>query len=71
MSEDQASVRPGMQVVRGVPDELELAALVAGLAAGEHAPSDDDGADLSGHWADRSRGLRGNPPATAWRWSLR
>lgn len=63
--------RPGMQVVRGLPDDVELAALVAGLASGEVAPADDDDAGLSGHWADRSRGLRGTPPATAWRWSLR
>lgn len=65
-----------VQVVRGTPDDIELAALVAGLAAA--AAGSDDAADPvpRGAWTDRSRGLRGRraaptPGPDAWRWSLR
>ena len=64
-----------VHVVRGAPDDVELAALVAGLAAVQVA---DDGApDLPrSAWANRARGMRGPRPAAhpgpdAWRWSLR
>ncbi|MDM8086164.1 acyl-CoA carboxylase epsilon subunit [Cellulomonas cellasea] len=70
---------PHVHVVRGEPDEAELAALVAGLAAArsqdahESHPG-DDGLPVSA-WADRSRTLRGAGRAPApgpdgWRWSL-
>jgi Acyl-CoA carboxylase epsilon subunit len=67
--------RAHVHVVRGTPDDVELAALVAGLAAVTVA-DDDPEHGPRGAWTDRARGLRG--PATrpsagpdAWRWSLR
>jgi len=74
-----------LRVVRGAPDDLEVAALVAGLAAAaaaSHVP--DDVAPLP-EWTNRSRSLRGTGAgvtaksfggrsgrhnADAWRWSL-
>ena len=70
---------PHVQVVRGVPDDVELAALVAGLvAAGGPAAAheDDDGTARTARarWQAPGR-LRGTAPALrgpdAWRWSLR
>ncbi|MFC8192110.1 acyl-CoA carboxylase epsilon subunit [Cellulomonas sp. NPDC057328] len=72
-----------VQVVRGTPDDVELAALVAGLVAaasghdgadGAHAHDRDD-ADRAARarWTAPGR-LRGTVPpvrgADAWRWSL-
>jgi hypothetical protein len=65
-----------VHVVRGTPDDVELAALVAGLAA---VAVDDDTPDADAPrsaWADRARGLQGTPSVPlpgpdAWRWSLR
>jgi len=66
-----------VQVVRGTPNDVELAALVAGLlAAGsdeqQHA---DAGARPTSAWNDRHRSVRGGgvprPGPDAWRWSLR
>jgi len=64
-----------VHVVRGTPDDVELAALVAGLAA---VAATDDAAPQPPRsaWSDRSRTLRspGVPPGPApdaWRWSLR
>lgn len=67
-----------VQVVRGAPDEVELAALVAGLVAASA------GADAADHWSDggeqrsawvaRRHGVRPSgwrPAPDAWRWSLR
>ncbi len=77
---------PSVRVVRGTPDEIEVAALVAGLAAaaaGEGLP--DDVAPVE-EWTNHARGLRGagdgataksfggrsgRHNADAWRWSLR
>ena len=69
-----------MQVVRGTPDDLELAALVAGLmaAASERARL----AEERGPTRSRRRGPTGaarcaaaasalRPGPDAWRWSLR
>jgi len=77
MSADDAAAP--LQVVRGTPDEVELAALVAGImaaasAASEHAPHAP--ATAAGDaWSDRRRQLRPAPGPTpgpdAWRWSLR
>ncbi|WP_028047459.1 acyl-CoA carboxylase subunit epsilon [Cellulomonas sp. URHE0023] len=69
-----------MQVVRGTPDDVELAALVAGLmaAASDRARNAQGNADaVSAPWADRRRTMRGvrgdalRPGPDAWRWSLR
>ncbi|GGM25413.1 acyl-CoA carboxylase epsilon subunit [Promicromonospora citrea] len=76
---------PQVRVVRGRPDDVEVAALVAGLAAvAAGGPEPEDAAPLD-EWTNRARSLRGNAPATAksfggragrhnadaWRWSLR
>jgi len=78
-------VSPQVRVVRGDPDDVEVAALVAGLAAVAAAgPEPDDAAPLD-EWVNHSRALRGNGASTAknfggrsgrhnadaWRWSLR
>jgi hypothetical protein len=76
---------PEVRVVRGEPDDVEVAALVAGLAAVAAAgPAPVDAAPLD-EWINHARSLRGNGAATAknfggrsgrhnadaWRWSLR
>ncbi len=72
---DEPADAPHVQVVRGAPDDVELAALVAGLAA--VAVDDEPGGRPGGSaWTDRSRRLRGAagtpvPGPDAWRWSLR
>ncbi|MEP7763389.1 acyl-CoA carboxylase epsilon subunit [Sanguibacter sp. 25GB23B1] len=62
-----------VRVVRGAPDDMELAALVAGLVAAAsgtlHAEE-----PVRSAWSDRSRslpGVRATPSRDAWRWSLR
>ncbi len=76
MTEDADSRPAHVHVVRGEPDDVELAALVAGLAAVRIA--DDAGHDATPRsaWTDRSHGMRGprsapRPGPDAWRWSLR
>jgi hypothetical protein len=82
---DATSSGRELRVVRGAPDDLEVAALVAGLAAAaasSHQP--DDEAPVP-EWTNRSRGLRGTGAgatattfggrsgrhnADSWRWSL-
>jgi hypothetical protein len=74
----EAAAPPHVQVVRGTPDDVELAALVAGLVAAS-APGDDDGVEDAlprAGWADRARTLPGARGAwrtgpDAWRRSLR
>ncbi|MFF1529767.1 acyl-CoA carboxylase epsilon subunit [Cellulomonas sp. NPDC058312] len=69
---------PHVQVVRGTPDDVELAALVAGLVAAS-GPADDDAADDAeprAAWSDRARTVPGagatwRPGPDAWRSSLR
>jgi hypothetical protein len=59
--------RAHVQVVRGTPDDVELAALVAGLVAAT-APDDDDqpdDGDAPAAWTDRGRTLPG--AAASWR----
>jgi hypothetical protein len=70
-----------VQVVRGTPDEVELAALVAGIVAAVSDGAAEDGhegAPAAGRpaWADpaRDRARSGGTWRTgpdAWRWSLR
>ena len=50
--------RPALRVVRGTPDDVELAALVAVLAARGGAAPGDPPARQAGGWSDRSRTLR-------------
>lgn len=61
-----------VHVVRGAPDEVELAALVAGLVATAHP--DDEAPAPATEWASRRRILPRRPaPAPgpdSWRWSL-
>jgi hypothetical protein len=73
------------RVVRGEPDDVEVAALVAGLAAVSASGDEPDDAAPVDEWTNRARSLRGNGAATArsfggragrhnadsWRWSLR
>ena len=72
---------PEVSVVRGEPDDVELAALVAGLAVGlapGPAPAEEKG---EGPDVARARWRRAARPGTvhgavtpgpdAWRWSLR
>lgn len=72
-------ITAGMRVVRGAPDDAELAALVAGMVAMAQAGDEEDepGAPTSA-WMDRSRTLRGRRllgplgrGPVAWRTSLR
>lgn len=71
----QGEVPAGLvRVLRGAPDEVELAALVAGIVA---ARADDGAAEreenLSSVWGDHGRrlGLPARPGGAAWRWSAR
>ncbi|MDR2723270.1 MAG: hypothetical protein LBB54_06055 [Cellulomonadaceae bacterium] len=78
---------PALTIVKGAPDDLEVAALVAGLAAvaANQADPFNDVAPIPA-WTDRARGLHRNAQtataksfggrngrhnADAWRWSLR
>ncbi|NCT91088.1 acyl-CoA carboxylase subunit epsilon [Cellulomonas sp. APG4] len=68
---------PDVRVVRGEPDEVELAALVAGLAArGSHPPgadrSDEPGPRAGRRWrgALHPAARVPAPGPDAWRWSL-
>ena len=87
MSEQQpVGATPSVRVVRGAPDELEVAALVAGLAAAAAAGDAPDAVAHGGEWPIRARVVRGTGGGAAaksfggragrhnadsWRWSLR
>jgi hypothetical protein len=68
-----------VHVVRGEPDDVELAALVAGLAAAVGSEAEELAAPAHSAWTDRARAMRTRiGPRTpiaagpgAWRWSLR
>jgi len=66
-----------LKVVRGTPDEEELAALVAGFVAITLARDEDAPGAPTSAWMDRSRTLRGSRVGvlgrgpSAWRHSLR
>ncbi|ROS76975.1 acyl-CoA carboxylase epsilon subunit [Cellulomonas sp. PhB143] len=75
-----------LRIVRGSPDEIEVAALVAGLSAALAAGDAPADAAPVEEWTNRARGLRGTGGgatarsfggragrhnADAWRWSLR
>ncbi|WP_448071360.1 acyl-CoA carboxylase subunit epsilon [Georgenia yuyongxinii] len=69
---------PAVRVVRGRPDEVELAALVAGIVAARGRADElgglpDEAAEsVRSRWSDRARvlGMPAAPDAGAWRWSL-
>lgn len=67
-----AAALPGIKVVKGRPDEEELAALVASLVSAQaaNAASQDDGRSTS-IWGDPRRrwGVPTTPSRAAWRWS--
>jgi hypothetical protein len=78
-------VTPQVRVVRGQPDDVEVAALVAGLAAVTSASGLPDDAAPVDEWTNHARTVRGNGAgvtaksfggrwgrhnADAWRWSL-
>lgn len=62
-----------MRVVRGAPDDLEVAALVAGLVAVASSGADTHvEPPQPGQWTRRSRPRAGLPTGgDSWRWSLR
>ena len=67
---------PDVRVVRGAPDDDELAALVAGLAAST-PPEEHPHEALTESWTERRRWREGartltnplTPGPDAWRWS--
>ena len=77
--DDVAAAAAAVKIVRGTPDDEELAALVAGMVAVASAVADDQDEPLArSAWMDRSRTLRGRRIVTplgrgplAWRNSLR
>lgn len=77
--EDVATAAAAVRIVRGSPDEAELAALVAGMVAVASAAAADEEEPLArSAWMDRSRTMRGAKAAgplsrgpLAWRTSLR
>ncbi|GAA2727096.1 acyl-CoA carboxylase epsilon subunit [Cellulomonas aerilata] len=73
---DEPQGLPHVHVVRGEPDDVELAALVAGLAAAGQVTDDPAPETPRSAWRDRAHGMRGpssaaRPGPDAWRWSLR
>lgn len=64
-----------VRIVSGHPDDVELAALVAGLASSLGQAEDDQlDPDAGEQWSERSRLLRGASAPRGrdtWRWSLR
>lgn len=71
-----ASSPAHVQVVRGTPDDVELAALVAGLVAAAGGEPDGPHEPARAAWADRARTVPGagatwRTGPDAWRHSLR
>jgi hypothetical protein len=71
---------PDVRVVRGEPDDAELAALVAGLAAGRSSGHEVVATEVARReetarrrWRDAAQRLTDplTPGADAWRWSAR
>ena len=65
---------PTLRVVRGTPDDAELAAVVAVLLAlpaghGDGAPPADDAGAPVGAWADPSVAVRSTPPSGPGAWA--
>lgn len=78
-ADDVSAAAASMRVVRGTPDDAELAALVAGMVAVASAGDDDqDPGAPTAAWMDRTRTLRNSHTGlplgrgeSAWRHSLR
>ncbi len=66
MSATESLERPVLHVVRGTPDDLELAALVAVVSAAAVGPDDPAPATRSA-WCDPRRSVRSTLPAGGWR----
>ncbi|WNM28062.1 acyl-CoA carboxylase subunit epsilon [Demequina capsici] len=77
--DDMLQAAASLRVVRGAPDEAELAALVAGMVAMASAVADEDGPGApASAWMDRTRRMQGRRLMLplgrgddAWRHSLR
>jgi hypothetical protein len=63
---DDATARPMLRVVRGAPDDVELAALVAVVAAASAAAVVAP-RPVRSQWADPARSVRGPLPTGGWR----
>ena len=74
---DFANTLASLRVVRGNPDEAELAALVAGVLTTAQVGEEEPPGSPRSAWMNRQRTLRGRPVgvlgrgAHAWRHSLR
>ena len=66
MSSAEPVERPVLHVVRGTPDDLELAALVAVVSAAAVGPADPVPVTRSA-WCDPRRSVRSSLPAGGWR----
>ncbi len=66
---ETAPERPVLRVVRGTPDSLELAALIAVVAASGGGDGDEP-APVRSAWAAPGRSVRGALPTGGWRASF-
>ena len=67
-----AEAMPNIKVVKGTPDEAELAALVASIVSAHRALAEEpDDGTRSSVWADPRRrwGVPAQASRAAWRWS--
>ncbi len=67
---EAAPQRPVLTVVRGEPDAVELAALVAVVTAAASAGGASHRAPVRSAWADPARSVRGPMPGGGWRASF-
>ena len=71
MSEQPAAPeRPVLTIVRGAPDDVELAALVAVVTAAAAASSSPHPPSTRSAWADPSRSVRAPMSTGGWRTSF-
>jgi hypothetical protein len=70
VTEQPAAERPVLTVVRGEPDAVELAALVAVVTAAASAGAASHGAPARSAWADPSRSVRRPMSGGGWRTSF-
>lgn len=72
IADEVARALPGIRIVKGQPDEAELAALVTSIVSARIAAegTNDDGSGTS-VWGDPRRrwGVPTTPNRAAWRWS--